>query len=119
MRKRMAIQHARDSALRVMLAAFLIAVVLPWAPAQTTERASYAVGVDGLACPFCAYGIEKRLGRIDGVASVETDIADSVVIVMMEEGKSLEKSVAWEAVEDAGFTLGSFERRSSPEEESQ
>lgn len=28
---------------------------------------NYRVGVNGLACPFCAYGIEKRLNTIDGV----------------------------------------------------
>ena len=25
------------------------------------QAAEYVLSVDGLACPFCAYGIEKRL----------------------------------------------------------
>ncbi|MDQ3269572.1 MAG: heavy-metal-associated domain-containing protein [Pseudomonadota bacterium] len=39
--------------------------------------ASYRLRVDGLACPFCAYGIEKQLSKLDGVARVETDIGDA------------------------------------------
>ncbi|GAA3535043.1 heavy metal-associated domain-containing protein [Zobellella aerophila] len=34
----------------------------------------YRLGVDGPACPFCAYGIEKSLSKQEGVKRVETDI---------------------------------------------
>ncbi|MEX2258331.1 MAG: heavy metal-associated domain-containing protein, partial [Woeseia sp.] len=47
----------------------------------------YVLGVDGLACPFCAFGIEKRLNKVDGVTDIEVDIADSVVRVTLQEGK--------------------------------
>jgi hypothetical protein len=33
---------------------------------------SYRLEVAGLACPFCAYGIEKQLYRLEGIAQVET-----------------------------------------------
>jgi len=29
------------------------------------------VQVDGLSCPFCAYGLEKKLRRVDNVAELE------------------------------------------------
>ena len=28
---------------------------------------AYQLHVDGLACPFCAYGLEKKLGAVPGV----------------------------------------------------
>ena len=31
----------------------------------------YVVGIDGLACPFCAYGIEKQIQKLEGVEQVE------------------------------------------------
>ncbi|WP_323844332.1 heavy-metal-associated domain-containing protein [Microbulbifer magnicolonia] len=72
------------------------------------ESRQYELGVDGLACPFCAYGIEKKLRVIDGVAQVRVDIANSLVRVTMREGATLSEARARRAVEQAGFTLRSF-----------
>ncbi|MDL0432767.1 heavy-metal-associated domain-containing protein [Marinobacter sp. TBZ242] len=68
----------------------------------------YVLGVDGLACPFCAYGIEKRLNKIEGVTDVQVDVGESVVHVSMREGKTLTEDRASQAVDEAGFTLRSF-----------
>ncbi len=99
------------SALRALLAALLIAFAIPAGLAMAGEKATYAIGVDGLSCPFCAYGIEKQLSRIAGVEIVLTDIESGTVAVTMEEGATLEEAAATNAVEDAGFTLRSFERK--------
>ena len=66
------------------------------------------LGVDGLACPFCAFGIEKHLKKVDGVTDVQVDIADSVVRVTLQEGKTLTEGQARQAVKEAGFTLRSY-----------
>ncbi len=81
----------------------LLAIVLSTAAFAGGNQ--YALAVDGLACPFCAYGIEKRLSAIDGVESVETDVKSGQVVVTLAEGKTLSEEVARQAVEDAGFTL--------------
>ncbi|MFQ5565130.1 MAG: heavy-metal-associated domain-containing protein [Paracoccaceae bacterium] len=99
------------SALRVLLVALLLAVAAPMGLAAAGEKVEYAIGVDGLACPFCAYGIEKQLSRIAGVEAVSTDIESGTVAVTMEEGATLEEAAVTNAVEDAGFTLRSFERK--------
>ncbi|MBI1330933.1 MAG: copper chaperone [Alphaproteobacteria bacterium] len=71
--------------------------------------ARYKIVVDGLACPFCAYGIEKKLNAIDGVRNVQTDIASETVTVTMAPGKTLDKAAAARAIKDAGFTMHDFE----------
>tara|TARA_R110001592_G_scaffold104699_2_gene294611 strand:- start:7603 stop:7908 length:306 start_codon:yes stop_codon:yes gene_type:complete len=68
----------------------------------------YQLEVDGLACPFCAYGIEKKLSQLDGVEQVETDVANGRVDVDMVDGQTLNEDQARQAVKDAGFTLRSF-----------
>lgn len=68
----------------------------------------YALGVKGVACPYCAYGIEKRLNKVDGVKKVRVDIGDSEVRVTMAEGSLLTESKARTAVKEPGFTLRSF-----------
>ncbi|MCH7694092.1 MAG: heavy-metal-associated domain-containing protein [Proteobacteria bacterium] len=85
------------------LSVFLLPVIAFAAPAQ------YQLRVDGLACPFCAYGIEKELKRTDGVESIRIDINAGTVTVTMAEGATMTEAQASRIVEDAGFTLGGFE----------
>lgn len=84
----------------------LLILTMPILSASAGPR--YTLGVQGLACPYCAYGIEKRLQRIDGVESVEVDIAQSRVRVTLADGTNLSEARARQAVEEAGFTLESF-----------
>ncbi len=87
----------------------LLVLGLLAAPAWAGPGAKvYSVGVDGLACPFCAYGIEKELGSVAGVQKVDVDIKRGVVIVTMAAGATLDENTAKQAVENAGFDLRSF-----------
>lgn len=70
----------------------------------------YKVGVDGLACPFCAFGVEKQLQNLDGVIDLQTDIEEGHVIVEVQEGKLLREEQVKQAVKKAGFTLRSLSR---------
>lgn len=88
-----------------LIAAILSAV---WASAAFAGP-SYRLQVTGLACPFCAYGIEKQLGALEGVERVETHIKDGAVIVTMRDGAALDETSARKAVEAAGFTLDGFD----------
>lgn len=72
-------------------------------------QAAYRIHVDGLACPFCAYGIEKKLGALPGVAGLETHLKDGTVIITMKEGAVLDEASAKRAVQEAGFSLRQFE----------
>lgn len=58
------------------------------------EGAGYRLEVAGLACPFCAYGIEKQLNALEGVERVETQIKEGAVIVTMTEGATLDEATA-------------------------
>jgi mercuric ion binding protein len=96
-------------AMRKTIAA-LLCLALAWTAADAWAAiASYRLQVDGLACPFCAYGIEKKLTALDGVDKVETHIREGAVIVTMEDGAALDEATAKRAVEAAGFTLNGFE----------
>ena len=86
------------------LSVFLLPVIAFAAPAQ------YQLRVDGLACPFCAYGIEKELKRTDGVESIRIDINAGTVTVTMAEGATMTEAQADRIVKDAGFTLRAFEQ---------
>ena len=94
-----------------MMLGLMLGLMLMSAVALATPQA-FKLGVDGLACPFCAYGIEKKLSSIDGVENIDVVSREGVVIVIMADGATLDESAARKAVEDAGFDLRSFERGS-------
>lgn len=95
---------------RVMLALALVVMVMDARAASLT----YRLHVDGLSCPFCTYGIEKKLGGIEGVVSLDTSIKDGTVTVVMKDGVSLSETTARQAVKAAGFSLRKFEPMPSP-----
>lgn len=60
--------------------------------------------VDGLACPFCAYGLEKNLKALKGAKRLEIDINKGIVTIFPEEGELIPVYRLREAVKDSGFT---------------
>ena len=90
---------------RLMLA---MALSLGWSAAAFADGTRYELRVDGLACPFCAYGIEKKLNAIDGVDEVDIDLNHGLVTVYVIEGTSFNDSQMTELFNDAGFTYRSM-----------
>ncbi len=86
-----------------------LGLMLLTATVALAESDIYKLYVDGLACPFCAYGVEKQVGGLDNVESVEILIHEGIVAVTMASGTTLDEAKARQAISDAGFTLRKFE----------
>lgn len=86
------------------LKAFVFAVVLSSVAAQAQVE-NVVLRVDGLACPFCAYGLEKKIKKLEGYESIEVLINEGKVIVGWRDDKPLDLAAVDEAVRKAGFTL--------------
>lgn len=67
------------------------------------------VYVDGLACPFCAYGIEKKLKNLDAIQQLEVQLEKGRVLLKFREGQTLTKKAIQQAVKKAGFTARKIE----------
>jgi len=63
-----------------------------------------SIRVDGLSCPFCAYGLEKKLKRLEGAEKIHIDIDLGIAHIQLHEGKKIEEKDLKKAVEDAGFS---------------
>lgn len=70
------------------------------------------IEVDGLACPFCAYGLEKNLKEIDGVESIGINIDEGSVLLVIAKGKQISENVILEKIKEAGFTPGTIKKES-------
>ena len=81
-----------------------LACVLMLAAGNVTA-ATYVLRVDGLACPYCAYGVEKKLTQLPGVEGVSFDLEKGEVRVKVAEDVTLSDTELSRLVSDAGFTL--------------
>ena len=93
----------------------LLALVGALISASAFAAQAYKLRVDGLACPFCAYGVEKQLKAVQGVEKVDVDLKTGNVTVTVVEGAVFDEATAKKAVTDAGFTLRGFEKIAGPE----
>ncbi len=60
-----------------------------------------------MACPFCAYGIEKKLRALPGARNVKVDLEDGRAKSEAPAGTITEQQIR-QAIKDAGFTPGSI-----------
>lgn len=77
----------------------------PWAEKVTAR-------VDGLACPFCAYGVEKKLERLEGVDSLDIRINHGLVILYSKEMGRIDEKMVNQKIKEGGFTPREIERES-------
>ena len=95
--------------MKIIFGAAVAIALFGGAMSATAQAEVYSLYVDGLACPFCAYGIEKELTGLDGVEKVEVDINKGVVVVTAAEGARIPEASLRQAVDNAGFTLRKVE----------
>lgn len=78
-------------------------------PPELEGAKLYRMTVQGMACPFCAYSVERRLNAIEGVQYVDVDLKTGTVRVGVAEGIELSEQQMKRLYRDAGFKLRSME----------
>ncbi|MFC9893656.1 heavy-metal-associated domain-containing protein [Nocardia sp. NPDC127579] len=61
--------------------------------------------VKGMTCSHCVGAVSSEIGKIDGVTSVDVDLASGLVKV--ESGAALSDAEVAAAVDEAGYELAS------------
>lgn len=87
----------------------LVSVFILLSTDAFAEETHYLLGVNGMSCPFCVYGVEKQLKEISGVEEVNTDLATGNIWVEASDADVLSEKSTRQLLKDAGFTLRSFE----------
>ena len=76
--------------------------------ASLAGETRYEMRVDGLVCPYCAYGIEKKLMAIQGVLEIDVDLQNGLVVVAAADTVRFTDIQLTNLFNDAGFTFRSF-----------
>jgi len=91
---------------KTLLTVGIVALVslnaIPFTRAEIEEA---KLQVDGLACPFCAYGLEKKLKKVPGTSAYEIDLKKGEAVVRFDKKTALDFASFENAVREAGFTL--------------
>ncbi len=89
----------------VFTSSVLTLILLPVVAQAQVEQVS--LRVDGLACPFCAYGLEKKVSKLEGYEadSYKVRINEGIVSFGWRNDKPLDLDALGRAVDKAGFTL--------------
>lgn len=92
--------------LPVILASLILASVpVVGQPAdQDSLKQTVTVKVDGLSCPFCAYGLEKRIGEMPSVKESTINVKKGTVEVIPVQGRHIDIYDLKAAVKAGGFT---------------
>lgn len=91
----------------IVLAA--LAVLTLSALALAGPPAKVVINVKGISCPFCAYGLEKKLKGLDGVTDFSMDLEGGKAEVFFSDRDLIKLKKIEDAVRDSGFTPGNIE----------
>jgi len=89
---------------KLLLLTFVVSV-FGWNTPAFSAESHYEIRADGLACPYCAYGIEKKLMQIHGVKYVDFDLKKGLVLVTGDEELVLKEAQLKTLFNDSGFTF--------------
>jgi periplasmic mercuric ion binding protein len=62
------------------------------------------VDVNGMACEFCAYGLQGTLSELDGATEAEVSLGLQLARIVFEDDTPIDEEQIRQAVLDAGFT---------------
>ncbi|MBI4513902.1 MAG: heavy-metal-associated domain-containing protein [Gemmatimonadetes bacterium] len=69
----------------------------------------------GLSCPFCAYGLEKKLKKVEGLTDISIDFKTGKVRMAVRDGSKVSDERLKKLVKDAGFEVEEISRSPLPE----
>jgi mercuric ion binding protein len=104
--------RALVSSVVLMTVAVLAGTLTVAAQAPTGSQKQAVVSVQGMQCPFCAYGIKKHLAKLPGVTRVDVELAKNQAIVTFAPAANVTDAQIQQAIRKAGFTPGKIEWQS-------
>ena len=69
----------------------------------TADRAT--LHVEGLSCPACATNVDHQLADLKGVHSVDVNLGDGTVNLVLGGPNRPSRAMLAQAIHDSGFTL--------------
>ena len=92
----------------------ILIIALLWSGTALAAGKLYELRVDGMACAFCAYGIEKKFRKMDGIEDIDIDLQKGLVQVKTRADKTFTEDELKTLIKDSGFTFKSLQEKPAP-----
>ncbi len=80
------------------------------AAAEVDQPREIQITILGMSCPFCAYGVQQRLKKLDGVAELEVVLETGIATLKLEDDADLSNKLLEKTVVEAGFEVSKIAR---------
>jgi mercuric ion binding protein len=87
---------------KIVAALIILFPIVVWSGEQKVVELS----IKGMACPVCAYGVEKNLSELPGVESCDVNVKEGTARIVLAPGAALNIEEMKEVVMSFGFTPG-------------
>lgn len=91
---------------KLILALGILALTLVSFQPAFAEVSRVEMQVNGMTCPFCVYGIEKKLKGVEGVEDAKANLRTGIVDIKLKKDEPIDIKKLNEAVRESGFTPG-------------
>lgn len=102
--------------MRQIVLSLMVALILVAGSSAQEPELEVVIKVNGMFCPFCTFGIEKRLKKLPETASVRTDLAAGEAIVTLKPGAEFIEQHFDDAIKRAGFSQSGIALRPATDE---
>jgi copper chaperone CopZ len=89
---------------KTILVTLVIGIMTVFSGNAQKAMDKFMVQVDGLGCPFCAYGLEKKFKEFKGIKNVKIDIETGDFSFKYPAEKELTMNAVIQQVDKAGYT---------------
>lgn len=79
-------------------------------PEETAQARTIQMKVLGLSCPFCAYGVEQKVKKLDGVEDLNVELESGIATITLAEGADISNETLRQTVDEAGFEAAAIVR---------
>ncbi len=79
-------------------------------PAQEDEPRHIQVTILGTTSPFCAYGVQQKLQKLEGVTNLELVLKTGLATLTLEDDADILNEQIKKTVKDAGFEVAKIVR---------
>ena len=100
---------------KLIFSLWIVVLTLVFNQSAFAEVNRIDMQVDGMTCPFCVYGIEKKLKALQEVIDAEANLKTGIINIKLGEDGSLDIERLNEAVRESGFSPGRIKIKATGE----
>lgn len=90
---------------RSITIAVFILFISSFFPVAFAEIKEVEIGIDGLSCPFCVWGLKKQMKSIEAIEKLDISLKKSVASITLKGKSMLNVQDYKDAVKKAGFSV--------------